>query len=70
MEIRKSPNATLQQAAEYLQVSLRTVQNYQRRGVLRTVYLGGRRFFRWNELQRLARNGVPSYSSESAGARQ
>jgi excisionase family DNA binding protein len=58
MEFRQSPNATLQQAAQYLQVSVRTVQNYQNRGVLKTVYLGGRRFFRWSDLERIAKTGV------------
>ena len=56
---RKSPNATLEQAAAYLQVSQRTVQNYQNRGVLKTVYLGGRRFYRWDDVERIAKRGVP-----------
>lgn len=57
-ETRKSPNATLEQAARFLQVSARTVQNYQDRGLLPTVYFGRRRFFRWNDLERLAKSGV------------
>jgi predicted site-specific integrase-resolvase len=56
---KKSPNATLEQAANFLQVSLRTVQNYQDRGLLKTVYLGRRRFFKWSELEKLAKHGVP-----------
>jgi excisionase family DNA binding protein len=59
IERRKSPNATLQQAADYLSVSARTVQNLQTRGVLGVVYLGKRRLFRWSELERIARKGVP-----------
>ena len=62
---RKSPNATLEQAAAYLQVSPRTVQNYQDRGLLQTVYFGKRRFFRWAELEKLARTGVARESMES-----
>jgi len=59
METRQSPNATLQQAAAYLRVSERSVQNYQDRGLLKPVRFGKRRFFRWSELQKLAKNGVP-----------
>jgi helix-turn-helix protein len=55
--LRKSPNATLEEAARFLKVSERSVQNYQDRGLLKTVYLGRRRFFRWVELERLANNG-------------
>ena len=58
--LRKSPNATLEQAAEFLQVSSRTVQNWQDRGLLNTVYFGRRRFFRWSELEKLAKTGVPN----------
>jgi len=56
---RKSPNASLEQAADYLQVSQRTVQNFQIRGLIKTVYLGKRRFFRWDDLERIAKKGVP-----------
>lgn len=56
---RKSPNATLEQAAAFLQVSPRSVQNYQDRGLLSVVYLGRRRFFKWSELEKLAKTGVP-----------
>lgn len=66
MEVRKSPIATLEEAADYLRVSLKTVQNYQRRGVLKTVHLGKRRFFRWSELEHIARKGVPPAPGESA----
>jgi Helix-turn-helix domain len=57
-ETRNSPNATLQQAAAFLQVSERSVQNYQDRGLLSTVRFGRRRFFRWSELEKLAKKGV------------
>ena len=57
---RKSPNATLEQAAQFLQVSLRTVQNYQNRGLLKTIYLGRRRFFRWADIEKLAKRGAPT----------
>jgi len=63
MELRKSPNASLEQAAQYLQVSPRTVQNFQIRGLLRTVYLGKRRFFRWSDLERLAKTGAAVVSN-------
>jgi len=59
-ETRHSPNATLEQVAAYLQVSERSVQNYMVRGLLRPVYLGRRRFFRWAEIEKLAKNGVAS----------
>jgi hypothetical protein len=58
---RKSPNATLEQAAQFLKVSPRSVQNYERQGLLTTVYLGRRRFFKWSELSKLAKNGVPRH---------
>jgi len=56
--IRPSPNATLEQAAKFLQVSPRSVQNYQDRGLLKPMHFGRLRFFRWTELQKLARTGV------------
>jgi excisionase family DNA binding protein len=55
---RKRPHATIQEAAAYLQVSQRTVQNFQVRGLLKTTYLGKRRFFRWDDLEKLAKHGV------------
>ena len=55
---RKSPNATLEQAAKFLQLSTRSVQNYQDRGLLKPIYFGRRRFFRWAEVERLARRGA------------
>ena len=53
--LRKSPNATLDEAARFLGIS----QNYQDRGLLQTVYFGRRRLFRWAELEKLAKTGVP-----------
>jgi hypothetical protein len=57
-ESRKSPNASLKPSADFLQVSERTVLNLQKRGVLTPVYIGKRRFFRWAELEKLAKTGV------------
>jgi excisionase family DNA binding protein len=53
-------NATIKQAAAYLQVSDRTIQNFEYRGLLKAVRLGRRRFYRWSELERLARHGTSS----------
>ena len=56
--IRKPANATLEQAAEFLQVSIRSIQNYADRGLLKPIHFGRRRFFRWADLERLAKTGV------------
>jgi hypothetical protein len=56
---RKSPNATLEQAAEFLQISCRGVRNLQDRGLLAPLYIGGRRFFPWSQLVKLAKRGAP-----------
>jgi len=53
-------NATLKQAADYLQVCEKTILNFADRGQLRPVRIGRRRFFRWSELERLAKHGAPS----------
>ena len=50
-------NATLRRAAEWLQVTERTVQNIADRGLLKPVRIGRRRFFRWSELEKLAKYG-------------
>ena len=59
-------NATLRQAAEYLQLTDRTIQNLVYRGLLKPVYFGRRRFFRWSELHRLAKHGVKRISRHDA----
>jgi excisionase family DNA binding protein len=51
-------NATLDEAARYLKVSRRCVQNWQDRGLLKPIYFGRRRLFPWVELEKLARKGV------------
>jgi len=56
---RKSPNATLEQAAQFLQISCKGVRNLQDRGLLEPLYIGGRRFFSWSQLERLAKRGAP-----------
>ena len=57
-DTRKPLNATLEEAADFLRQSERQVQNYQNRGLLKPVYFGRRRFFRWSELERLAKTGA------------
>lgn len=54
----KLPNFTLDQAAAHLQLSRRTIQNLQNRGVLKPVRFGKRRFFRRADIERLARSGT------------
>ncbi len=63
-ELRNSPNATLEQAAAFLHVSPRSVQNYQDQGLLKVVRFGRRRFFRWAELEKLAKTGVARADSQ------
>lgn len=60
----RTANATLEQAAQFLQVSLRTVQNYMDKGLLNPIRFGRRRFFKWAELEKLAKHGVPQESSK------
>jgi excisionase family DNA binding protein len=57
-QAEKLPNLSLDQAAEYLQLSPRTVQNLQNRGFLKVVRFGKRRFFRRSDVEKLARQGV------------
>jgi hypothetical protein len=40
-------------------VSERSVLNYQDQGLLTPVYFGKKRMFRWSEVEKLARTGVP-----------
>ena len=56
---RPAPNATLKQAAAFLQVSTKTVLNMSDRKLLTSVRLGRRRLWRWTELEKLARHGTP-----------
>jgi hypothetical protein len=51
-------NATLDEAAEFLKVSRRQVQVFQERGLLKPVYFGKLRRFRWKEIKKLEKNGV------------
>jgi excisionase family DNA binding protein len=55
-------NCTLEEAAAFLKVSRRTIQNYQDRGLLTPVYFGKLRRFRWAEVLKLEKTGVPSMS--------
>jgi len=61
---RKSPNATLEQAAAFLQMSERWVLNCVENGLLNPIYFGKRRFFRWSELEKLAKRGVPAEAKQ------
>ena len=56
--VRKSPLGTIQEVAEFLRLSHRSVQNLQSRGLLKTVYFGKKRLFRWADVERLAKNGA------------
>jgi excisionase family DNA binding protein len=61
MENRTIPtpvNATLEEAAAYLKVAKRTIQGYQERGLLKPVYFGKLRRFRWEEIRRLEKTGI------------
>jgi DNA-binding transcriptional MerR regulator len=51
-------NATLDEAATFLRVSRRTVQLYQERGLLKPVYFGKLRRFRWADIRQIEKNGV------------
>ena len=57
-QTEKTPNLTQGQTAGFLQLSRRTIQNLQRRGVLKPVRFGKRVFFRRADVEKLARNGV------------
>ena len=58
--VPRPANANVKQAAQYLGVSTKTILNYMDRGKLKPVYLDRRRFFKWSELERIAKNGVKS----------
>ncbi len=51
-------NATVDEAADYLKVSRRTIQTYQERGLLKPIYFGKLRRYRWQEIQQLEKSGV------------
>jgi len=55
--LRPAANATLKQAAAFLQVSDKTILNLADRKALKPVRIGRRRFFKWSELERLAKHG-------------
>ena len=55
---RERLNATLEETAEYLKLSRRTVQLYQERGLLKPIRFGKLRRFRWKEIKELEKNGV------------
>lgn len=58
--------ATIAEAAAFLKVSLRTIQNYQSRGLLSTVYFGKLRRFRWAEIIELENTGAPILKEETS----
>ncbi len=58
LDTQERLNATLDEAAEYLNVSRRTVQMYQERGLLKPVRFGKLRRFRWKEIKQLEKTGV------------
>lgn len=58
MDYEKLPNLTLDQTAATLQLSRRTIQNLQDRGLLKPVHFGRRRFFRRVDVEKLAKTGA------------
>ena len=56
-QVEKLPNWTLDQAGAHLQLSRRTIQTLQNRGMLKPIYFGKRRFFRRADVEKLARTG-------------
>lgn len=67
---RKRPNGLLDEVADFLCVSERSVLNYQQEGLLTPVYFGKKRMFRWSEVEKLARTGVPRRNREASGDAQ
>lgn len=65
---RKSPNAELGEAAEYLKVCPRTVLNLEARGLLKTVRFGRRRFFTWESLEKVAKTGAVTSRAREEGS--
>jgi excisionase family DNA binding protein len=58
MAAPKRLNATIDEVADHLRLSRRMVQVLQERGLLRPVYFGKLRRFRWKEVLQLERSGV------------
>ena len=58
MEYAKLPNFTLDQTAAHLQLSRRTIQGLQEKGLLKPVWFGRRRFFRRADVEKLAKTGA------------
>lgn len=56
--MRKRPNGLLREVADHLGVSERSVLNYQEWGLLKPIYFGKKRMYRWSDVERLARTGV------------
>lgn len=57
-------NATMEEAMAYLQLSQRTLQYYVERGLLKPVRFGKLRRFRWAEIGKIEKNGVPRTTRE------
>ncbi len=53
----KHHTATLDEVAAHLRLSRRSVQLLQERGLLKPVYFGKLRRFRWKEVEQIERNG-------------
>jgi hypothetical protein len=61
-------NATSEQAVDFLQLCRRSVMDYQKAGLLKPVYFGRRRFFRWSDLERLAKNWCAPWITQPAAS--
>lgn len=56
--VPRPANATRKQAAQFLQLSERSVQNLEYRGLLKRVMIGSRVRYRWSDLEKIAKRGV------------
>jgi hypothetical protein len=65
-DARNPPNGLLDEVAVFLKVSQRSVLNYQDWGLLKPVYFGKKRMYRWSDVEKLARTGVPRRSGRPA----
>ena len=52
-EEKKKKLATLQQAAEFFQVSTKTIYNWSRNGILERSEIGNRVYFEWDRIEQL-----------------